>query len=124
MRDIKFRAWDVRHKSMTMITSLYFFEEEGVHEIVNGVAEGSNSTYQIMQYTGLKDTNGVEIYSGDIVDDNFVGRGEVKYNEAHAAFKIVYRNGRAKWFVDMLENESRIIEVIGNIYENPELLGE
>jgi len=75
-----------------------------------------------MQYTGLKDKNGKEIYEGDIISDH-VGIGEVEYVERHAAFRVNYHDGQAKWFYDyFLQGERESIEWIGNIYENPELL--
>ena len=78
--------------------------------------------YKVMQFTGLHDANGSEIYSGDIISDH-VGVGEVKYSEKHAAFRVVYGDGMAKWFHDYnLRGERESIEVIGNIYENKELL--
>lgn len=74
------------------------------------------------QYTGLRDKNGVEIYEGYLIRDH-VGVGEVKYSPEHAAYRVCYGDGRAKWFIDYnLPGEKESIEVIGNIYENPELL--
>jgi len=74
------------------------------------------------QYTGLRDINGVKIFEGDIVRDH-VGVGEVKYSETRAAFKVSYRDGYAKWFIDYtLKGERESIEVIGNIHQHPELL--
>lgn len=77
---------------------------------------------KIMQYTGLKDKNNKEIYEGDILFESF---GE-KY------YKVVFENGsfRAEFEGDFEEHSFDLIdvvaqgcEIVGNIYENPELLG-
>ena len=74
------------------------------------------------QFIGLKGCNGVEIYEGDIVRDH-VGVGVVLYSEIKPAFKVDYRDGFAKWFIDyMLSGERESIEVIGNIYQNKNLI--
>ncbi|HDR7795332.1 TPA: hypothetical protein QCY19_004003 [Bacillus luti] len=65
MKTIELRAWDVKRKEMIYIDDLYFFEQEGIHEIVDGVARGHHSEYKIMQFTGIKDTNGVKVFEGD-----------------------------------------------------------
>lgn len=71
----------------------------------------------LMQYTGLKDMRGKEIYEGDILFESF----------SEEYFKVVFENGsfRAEDDKDSLDLEdyAHICEVVGNIYENPELLG-
>jgi uncharacterized phage protein (TIGR01671 family) len=100
----------------------------------------------IMQYTGLKDKNGKEIYEGDVVliDDEYTepilddGSGprytihhisEVSYEEGAAAYIVEVRIGadflrKGLYTLDEITKEGFDIEVIGNIYENPELLND
>ena len=121
MRDIKFRAWHRLNSEL-----VYFDKEKLVNDQyqIQHLACLMRGDYGdvLMQYTGLKDKNGVEIYDGDIVSDH-VGIGIIKYSEIKAAYKVSYNDGFAKWFIDYMNRyERKSIEVIGNIYENPELL--
>ncbi len=149
MREIKFRAWDKVHsemfdtfppryldmkipkdtKLMTMDmevlaigidSDLYVLDECGNWEALD------SREYELMQYTGLKDKNGVEIFERDICSDpNYKYPYEVKYVQ-----DLYDDNGSlyAGWNVGIPEegiNESIYgPTVIGNIYENPELIAE
>lgn len=113
MREIKFRAWDKKYKRMDYIKSMYWFEEGGIHEIKN------DKEYDFMQYTGLKDKNGKEIYEGDIVKSFFVDEDK-KGNKVYKYYilEIKYDELICCYNIDAFEN----LEVIGNIYENKNLL--
>jgi hypothetical protein len=107
MREIKFRAWLIEQKRMTSGGEL---QDARIWDI----NENSNEVW--MQYTGLKDKNSVEIYEGDIVikpgwpNDVY----EVQYDDA--AFNAIGQNNSdTLGFVTYWE-------VIGNTYENPDLL--
>lgn len=120
MRDIRFRAW-VRFLRVIRVVDQLNSNGSAMIEDYKYCIE--SEAFDLMQFTGLKDRNGVEIYCGDIISDHN-GLGVVKYSENHGAFRVVYSDGVAKWFIDYtLNGERESIEVIGNIYENPELIG-
>ena len=124
-RVIKFRAWDWNKKIMTyqpeiFLGDTYFYNNAmlGREYNLNLFLNDIKSDSYLMQFTGLMDKNGKEIYEGDIFkDDNWcVIRAVVDFNE-----------GMFGWWTDKKENfiqlsECKIIEVIGNIYENKDLL--
>lgn len=114
MREIKFRAWSGEE----MISPDYIDR--------NGIAwwkENSipTSTDKVMQFTGLRDKNGREIYEGDIINAiisefRIETMGEVIYSEYYSAF--VNKNHAGETILLKLDD----FEIIGNIHENPELL--
>lgn len=108
MREIKFRAWD----GEKMIDT-FSVQSNGDGVLYSGDIMGS---WEIMQFTGLLDKNGKEIYEGDIlmadeyvVEIKFKGGQFVGFNEKLNPQETQNRNW-LQW------------EIIGNIYENPELL--
>lgn len=131
MREIKFRAW-VSFDGMGQMYSHQMLDDSDksglIHlfDVINGVERG----VFIMQYTGLKDKNRVEIYEGDVVRataaKNHVMVGQVIYSPRGAEFTItgIYNGQPTLWsfsYLNSLHGQGRY-EVIGNIYENPELL--
>ena len=117
MREIKFRAWDKIHKEMSTWSSLY--DNPNLWEYIlshNEQFENWIGDIVLMQFTGLTDKNGKEIYEGDIILFN---------NFGDTLDKVVYSPGCFHTSGGgYLLDEIREIEVIGNIYENPELLEE
>lgn len=89
---------------------------------------GEHQTYDtnngdiLMQYTGIKDKNDKEIYDGFIIQIPLNRKCIVKYAEHISAFVLVEIDGSAISNNILLKNDSACYEIIGNIYENPELL--
>lgn len=123
-REIKFRAWYEKSKYMAyqgtpdLETIQSFFHYIGINE-------------PLMQYTGLTDKNGKEVYEGDIVrvDDSVFGNPIDGYKSG--IYKVEYCFPDCAFCLVQLDelsavsfNECMEYEIIGNVYENPELLNQ
>lgn len=140
MREIKFRAWD-KEKSM-MLTSTNQYGEDEPNVVFSQSSAGAftrlwealvrfseSDRFELMQYTGFKDKNGKEIFEGDIITCiKFVGGKEL-----HSSGKVLHnepsRMFRSEFYIEELKTDKKLdgmlasdMEIIGNIYENPELL--
>lgn len=126
MREIKFRAWLKEHKTMVNVAEIDINHQLIYHygfDDFEGNFENFNSI-ELLQYTGLKDKNENEIYEGDIVKLRANhGIGVVKYYDEWGAFVVEYIKSKPLTVLGMSYYEEDI-EVIGNIYENPELIKE
>ena len=138
MREIKFRAWDKSQEIMSYPFDLFEILglDDGTLYVPGplGDHELGGENVVLMQFTGLKDKNGREIYEGDVVrcldtydkddiEENW--RGEVKFGR----FNCHCCDGIFGFYIDggnirQLEETPSVyeIEVIGNIYENPDLI--
>ena len=144
MREIKFRAWDKLNKEMFNVESINFQERKVYRDIVS---YRNFNDIELMQYTGMKDVTEKEIYEGDVVKLIHTGIeisadrledlkrfvGIIKYE--NGIFKIVRTEKsliESKYFEMEQKKVSEIfiysklydLEVVGNIYENPELIKE
>jgi len=127
-RMIKFRVWDIPNERM--IEEPYYFREASdsldkeVSDMVyaetwNDVEDGIWRSCFVMQYTGLKDKNGREIWEGDIVKLEQWSPKVYRVGFNRGAF-CFYKSETDAYYNDCKYLEK--CEVIGNIYQNPELL--
>lgn len=122
MREIKFRAWDKELEKMHYDIE-YIYDDVGTSCASFGDMLEDTERFNVMQYTGLKDKDGKEIYEGDIVHFKTLRSkeyiGEVKSYEDAASFFVVAKEHYMECLDDVYD-----LEVLGNIYENKELLDE
>jgi uncharacterized phage protein (TIGR01671 family) len=124
MREIKFRAWDKAKKEMIND----YCELDRLFLTFSGY-DLTNDAYvkiaSVMQFTGLLDTNKKEIYEGDIVSVSIYGDEKPSILEVHwqyGGFFIDYEDSESDMV--LVANFVGSVEVIGNIYENEDLLTE
>lgn len=140
MREIKFRAWLESLQVMVSVHKIEFLDDGNYKIFFKNLQDGKyidcalapssmisrSSTkgdrFALMQYTGLKDKNGKEIYESDIVKYKTISR-TLPYNTAPVVFfEGAFRLSESRIFT-LRDYLSADLEVVGNIYKNPELLG-
>lgn len=117
LNDLKFRAYagengmllsdqfDTLEAFFGFVAGMYF-DDKGVHD------------YELMQWSGLRDKNGEEIYEGDKLKDHSGNIWIVLWHDDHACFGVRSENNNVQ--SEIIDNQN--MEVIGDIYSNPELL--
>lgn len=124
MREIKFRAWDIEGSKM-------YYDAQDTYDYMHGKPESipaiyfgellENDQWEVMQYTGLHDKNGKEIYEGDIAKFHRPGYGDSpKYTVGFVQGSFCFDSKTEIEY--MHEMRLDYCEIIGNIYENPDLI--
>lgn len=127
MRKIKFRAWSkILNKMLSHEDLNKTLKDLTKIEGIEGIFLPLNSDVDIMQFTGMKDASGKEIYEGDIikVEERMAGNdfiGKAVYDELEGCYFVIRGNEKSYCKITF-DLEDYAHYVIGNIYYNPELL--
>ena len=113
-REIKFRVWDERERIMSKF-------EDACYWFTLKFTSPKYKHLMLLQCTGLKDKNGKEIYEGDLISESSSDAYEVVW-QSHSLRWTLHSTGADKGYREMHFDNTYNYEIIGNIYENPELL--
>ena len=125
MREIKFRAWDKEQKEWvkySITDNIPIF----CHNTSRWKTDKEGKRFILCQYTGLKNFNGKEIYEGDIVRAIGFSKwiGVAKYSDKNQAFVFECIDKNYRGNIVFMSQFDQGFKILGNIYENPEMLEE
>ncbi len=115
MREIKFRVWDISNKRMFENVQLSNFDA-----FLRSSRRENENDFVVTQFTGLLDKSGKEIYEGDIIEFYKDAPFQILWNDEFGKLMYCYKDGRGAG--GFTKRTAKRATVIGNIYENPELL--
>ena len=135
MREIKFRAWDKNDKRIFIDPQMIDFYNKKIGYMQYQTEYMPDTSYSIpvgfeefeyselMEWTGLYDKNGEDIYEGDIIFESF-GEKYYKVIFENVSFKAEFNGDFDEYSFDLIDVVAQGCEIVGNIYENPELIKE
>ena len=128
-RELKFKAWNKKTKQIIKIEPLTSIKSfmDNTHYLTAGTIDGgfyiNLDEVELMQFTGLKDKNGKEIYKGDIINCKHWNPENYKVIFREGGFCLADKDNKFMADINMIQDSTGIhFEIIGNIYENSELL--
>jgi uncharacterized phage protein (TIGR01671 family) len=136
MREYKFRVWDLEKKFyLNQDEEFHFYEPDRGWQCPIPLCEclRDKKRYVVQQYTGMRDENNYLIFEGDLVELHTAANDHAKnIKENHYGLYEIYWNRKYKlseikpnWFFKVIDNDCasfNIMKVVGNVFENPELL--
>ena len=124
MREIKFRAWDTEKNKMVKVDTIDFYNGN-VNDVdfYNQEIHFGYSTV-LMQYTGLKDKNGTEIYEGDILQESTTHPLKVIVSYGHVKIEFYDLGEKITDLLFQEDIDEDGLEVIGNVFQNGGLLND
>ena len=135
MREIKFRAWDKNDKMISIDPQMIDFYNKKIGYMQYQTEYMPDTSYSIpvgfeefeyselMEWTGLYDKNGEDIYEGDILFESF-GERYYKVVFENGSFRAEFKGDFEEYSLELIDVVAQGCEIVGNIYENPELIKE
>ena len=128
MREIKFRAWVKDRKAIFEVISIDYVTKKVTYLLERvghllSIRDAKFNDVELMQYTGIKDKDNKKIYEGDIIFESF-GEKYYKVIFENGSFKAEFNGDFDEYSFDLIDVVAQGCEIVGNIYENPELIKE
>lgn len=128
MREIKFRIWVKDRKAIFEVISIDYVTKKVTYLLERvghllSIRDAKFNDVELMQYTGIKDKDNKKIYEGDILFESF-GEKYYKVIFENGGFRAEFEGDFDEYSFDLIDVVAQGCEIVGNIYENSELIKE